>query len=161
MDRKYRLAGNALSLSHDNGNRDVVHSTAPVRVMSVIGQRMPLTTTALGQAFMSRIPDDDLKQLITLLPVAPKSARQQAKLFAELETSRERGYAIDDEVNQPEVVCVGSAIIDVSGSPVAALSISGLAYRMRPRITEVGPGCAAAANMISVARGAPNPNGDQ
>lgn len=195
-DRKYRLAGKALSLSHDNANHvdvrvlarrhlaklrerwnetvnlgiveghdvlyiEVVHSTAVVRVMSVIGMRMRLLTTALGQAYISALPDDDVKELITLLPEAPKSARQRAKLLADLKACRERGYAIDDELNQPEVICVGSAIVDVSGSPIATLSISGPSYRMRPRISEVGASVRDAATAISVALGAPNPNGEQ
>jgi DNA-binding IclR family transcriptional regulator len=194
-DRRYRLAGKALSLSHDTSNHadvrllarahlaklrerwnetvnlgiieghhvvyiEVVHSTATVRVMSWIGQRNVLTSTALGRAFLSRIPADELQQLISLLPDTPKSASAQAELLEEIEVCRERGYAIDDEANEPEVLCVGSAIADVSGSPIAALSVSGPAYRMRPHVTEIGVSCVAAANAISTALGAPS-DGDR
>lgn len=189
-DRKYRLAGKALSLSHDTSNHadvrllarahlaklrerwnetvnlgiieghhvvyiEVVHSTATVRVMSWIGQRNVLTTTALGRAFLSRIPDVEVQQLVRLLPDAPKSAAEQAELLKEIDVCRERGYAVDDELNEPEVFCVGAAIADVSGSPIAALSVSGPAYRMRPRATEIGISCVAAASAISTALGAP------
>ena len=79
--------------------------------------------------------------------------------------SGEGQYRLDDsnhdELNQPEVICVGSAIVDVSGSPIATLSISGPSYRMRPRISEVGASVRDAATAISVALGAPNPNGEQ
>lgn len=190
VDRKYRLAGKALSLSHDDGNHvgvralartqlaklreqwnetvnlgiveghdvvyiDVAYSTATVRVMSVIGLRMPLTTTALGQAFLSRIPDEERKQLVSLLPRAPKSPRLRSQLMAELGACRDRGYAIDDGLNEPDVICVGSAIVDVSGRPIATLSISGPAYRMRSRVAEIGASCRVAANAVSVALGAP------
>lgn len=192
-DRRYRLAGKALSLSHDNGNHvdvrvlartqlnklrerwnetvnlgiieghdvvyiEVVHSTAAVRVMSAfIGQRMPLTTTALGQAFLSRLPDSELKQLIPVLPGTPNSPQQLAKIMSDLEATRQRGYAVDDELNQPEVVCVGAAVVDVGSIPVATLSVTGPAYRMRPRIAEIGASCVAAATAVSEALGAPNP----
>lgn len=195
-DRRYRLAGKALSLSHDNANHvdvrvlartelaklrerwnetvnlgiieghdvvyiEIVHSTATVRVMSIIGQRMPLTTTALGQAFMSALPEDDLRQLISLLPDAPKSARQRAKLLAELRACHERGYAIDDELNEPEVMCVGSVIVDVAGNPIATLSVAGPAYRMRPRCADIGASVKLTASTISAALGAPGPKGPQ
>jgi len=189
-DRKYRLAGKALLLSHDTTNHvdvrvlaraeleklrerwnetvnlgiveghdvvyiDVLYSTAAVRVMSVIGQRMPLTRTALGQTFMSRLPEAEAQQLIAVLREAPTSATERSRLLAELAACRERGYAIDDELNQPEVVCVGSAICDVSGRPVATLSVSGPAYRMRSRVAEIGDSCRAAAGAVSASLGAP------
>jgi DNA-binding IclR family transcriptional regulator len=196
VDRKYRLAGKALSLSHDTSNHvdvqalaraqlgklrerwnetvnlgiveghdvlyiEVVHSTAAVRVMPVIGQRMPLVTTALGRAFLSQMPESEVDQLLDVLPHSPKSSRERAALLDELRLCRDRGYAIDDQMNDPEILCVGSAIVDVSGSPVATLSISGPAYRMRPRLAELGASCATAARAVSLALGAPGSNEDR
>lgn len=194
-DRKFRLAGKALSLSHDTSNHadikllarshlmklrerwnetinlgiieghhivyiEVIHSTATVRVMSWIGQRNVLTSTALGRALLSRIPAGELQQLLSLLPDAPKSAAGKARLIQRIDECRERGYAIDDEENEPEVFCVGAAICDVSGSPVAAFSVSGPAGRMRPHAAEIGISCVAAASAISTSLGAPS-GGDQ
>ena len=189
-DRRYRLAGKALALSHDRSNHvdvrvlaqaqlarlrerwnetvnlaiveggdvlyiDVDYSTAPVRVMSTIGQRMPLTKTALGQTFLSRMTGDELRALLAALEDAPKTAGELDAFMAELAACQERGYAIDDELGTPEVVCVGAPIIDVSGSPIASLSVTGPAYRMRPLIDDIGRSCIAAAAAVSAALGAP------
>lgn len=194
VDRRYRLAGKALLLSHDNTNHvnvrvlartqltqlqarwnetvnlgiveghsvvyiEVLYSTAALCVRSVIGQRMPLTTTALGQAFLSRIADDELNEFVSLMPEAPKTLVKRKRLLAELKLCRDRGYAIDDGLNEPEVLCVGAAVVDVSSTPVATLSVTGPAYRMRPRIGEIGASCVAAARAVSVALGAPDQKG--
>jgi DNA-binding IclR family transcriptional regulator len=48
-----------------------------------------------------------------------------AKLRAELANIRKRGYSIDDQEMVMGVFCVGMPIVDRSGRPVGAISISG------------------------------------
>jgi DNA-binding IclR family transcriptional regulator len=67
--------------------------------------------------------------------------------------SAERGYAVDRQENDVETMCVGSAVTDVTGRPIATISVSGPAFRMAPHVDDVGRSCAVAAASISAALG--------
>lgn len=190
-DRRYRLAGKALALSHGYTNRvdlralampllaelrdtwnETVHlgviegdevvyverleSTAPVQVVSTVGQRMPIANTAMGKAFLSMLPEDEMVRRASELPLEARTGYSLVRLqafLADLRKSRGRGYAIDHMENQLEVICVGSAVTDVTARPIATISVSGPAYRMKGHIEKVGRSCAEAAASISVALG--------
>lgn len=62
---------------------DCVESTRRLRTYSVIGVRAPLHATAVGKAILACAPRDP-------------------------ERTRERGYALDDGKNDPNVRCVGA-----------------------------------------------------
>jgi DNA-binding IclR family transcriptional regulator len=47
----------------------------------------------------------------------------------ELKSIRERGNAIDNEENEEGIRCVGVAVRDHTRRPVAAISVSGRAFR--------------------------------
>jgi DNA-binding IclR family transcriptional regulator len=64
-------------------------------------------------------------------------------LEAELETVRQRGYATAAAELEEGLVAVAAPVFDASGSCVAALSVSGPAYRMAPEtLHELGKLCA-------------------
>ncbi len=190
-DRRYRLAGKALALSHDYTNRvdlralamprlsqlrdewnETVHlgviegnevvyverleSLQPVRVVSIIGQRMPIATTAMGKAFLAALPETERVRRVRDLPLQPRTARSVASveaLLVDLRLTAERGYAVERQENDDDVACVGAVITDVTEKAIASISVSGPAYRMERRLEEVGAACAAAATSISVALG--------
>jgi DNA-binding IclR family transcriptional regulator len=130
--------------------------TAPVRVVSIVGQRMPIASTAMGKAFLSVLPDDEMARRAADQRLHPRTAHSITDLprfMADLRASARRGYAIDDRENQDEVICVGSAVTDVTARPIATISVSGPAYRMESRIATIGESCAGAAASISAALG--------
>jgi IclR family acetate operon transcriptional repressor len=47
------------------------------------------------------------------------------RLLQELESTRRRGYAVDDEEEEIGMRCVGSAVINKSGQPECAISLVG------------------------------------
>jgi DNA-binding IclR family transcriptional regulator len=51
-------------------------------------------------------------------------------LLKELERTGRRGYAVDDEEREEGVRCAGVAILDARGEAVAAVSVSGPAFRV-------------------------------
>lgn len=193
-DRRYRLAGKALALSHDYTNRvdlralampllaelrdewnetvhlgviegnDVVYveRLAPsntVQVVSIVGQRMPIPSTAMGKAFLSALPPEERERRASeqeLTRRTEHSIVDHATFMADLLRSAERGYAVDREENDPETTCVGSAVTDVTGRPIATISVSGPTYRMSDQTDAVGRSCAVAARSISAALGDPD-----
>jgi DNA-binding IclR family transcriptional regulator len=85
----------------------------------------------------------------------PSTITSVRKWRAELDAARARGYAIDDCENEAEIRCVGAAILDHRGLPVAALSVAGPAWRLtRERAEELGPVVAKAAGAVSGRLGA-------
>ncbi len=192
-DRKYRLAGRALSLAHSQSNRvdlrslatptlaalrdtwnetvnlgttdgrdvlylDTLPSASAVRAVVVIGQRLPITTTALGRAHIAAVPVADRAEWIKDLPLPRRTAGTTTsivELLAELDCTVQRGYAVDDEESNEDMICVGAAVRDTSGRAIAAISISGPSFRMKPRLQDIGRDCANSAHAISEALGAP------
>lgn len=192
-DRRYRLAGKALALSHDYTNRvdlralampllaklrddweETVHlgqiegdvvvyverlePSRPVRVVSIVGQRMPIACTAMGRAYLSSLPVDEMRRMVNELSLVKYTSRTivtRKRLLAEVHASMLRGYAIDDQESNEDIVCVGSAVIDVTGRPVGAISISGPAYRTEAIVPQLGEACRMAALSISMSLGAP------
>ncbi len=191
QDRRYRLAGKALALSHDYSNRvdlralampllsrlrdewnETVHlgviegsevvyverlePTAAVRVVSIVGQRMPIASTAMGKAFLAALPREEMERRAgeqELVARSEHSITDPATFLADLVRSARRGYAVDREENGPEITCVGAAVTDVTRRPIATISVSGPTYRMRKQVAEVGRSCAEAAASISAALG--------
>lgn len=121
--------------------RDIVYraKTDPpqgaVRLTSVVGGRNPAYRTAVGKAVLSRrlhtleqvedwIGDAVLEQK------TPHTVTTAEALHAELEATRRRGYAIDDQENEMGVNCVAIAVhLDGSHAPTGAVSVSAVRFR--------------------------------
>ena len=87
-------------------------STQYLRAINRVGRRLPASTTSLGKAILAQRLDTDVDaHLADPLPsLTPHSITDRARLGAELELSRERGYAIDHEENTAGLRCFGFAL---------------------------------------------------
>jgi DNA-binding IclR family transcriptional regulator len=127
-----------------------------VKVTAHLGTRRPLNCSALGKAFLAALPDDervDRVERLLLVRVTPGSIVGRAALRAELGATVARGYSVDAEEAEEGVACVGAAIRDYSGQPVAAISIAGPAERMPPKQDTLVPLLLAAAADVSARLG--------
>lgn len=108
---------------------DILETSRPFRMMARIGCRMPAHLTAMGKAMLAHICASETegpgKDLMAKLQPAAKRALQR-----DLERARRRGFAFDNEENERGVACIGAAILDASGQPLAAMSLSGPSYRI-------------------------------
>jgi IclR family transcriptional regulator, KDG regulon repressor len=107
--------------------------TGGLRMASRVGSRNPAHSTAGGKVLLSYLPDDQLDRFIAEkgLPArTPNTITDRTALEHELNSIRVRGYAIDDEENEEGIRCIGAPIFGESGMPVAAISISGPAFRV-------------------------------
>jgi len=109
---------------------------------------MKIANTSLGKALIASASEHELDQLFDTL--TPSELR---KLRAEMEIVRRRGYATDQEENEPGVACIGAAIVNESGNSVAALSVSGPSIRIQKQEREIGTTLAATCKEISRALG--------
>lgn len=132
-------------------------SSHAVRLVSRVGLRIPLYSTALGKALLAAGPPmmDALVAAQTFEPRTPHTLRDRDALMAEILAIRERGFAIDHGENVAGVHCVAAAVVDHSDVPIAAVSVSGPDSRITEQhVDEFGELVTRLAHELSAAFGA-------
>ncbi|WP_416772890.1 IclR family transcriptional regulator domain-containing protein [Pseudomonas sp. RHF3.3-3] len=122
------------------------------RSAAAMGQHKPMHCTGQGKAILSVMPDSERRDLLKhmpLVPLTPLTITDRDRLLIELEVTRTRGYAIDDEEIALGIRCVAAPVVDSAGQVRGALSIAGPAYRLtRKRLDLLGPEVAASAQRV-------------
>lgn len=117
---------------------DMLEPGRPLRANARIGHRHPAHSTSLGKAMMAFLPDADALALSSDLPQRTINTLTDAdKLRRQVDDVRRRGYAIEVGENEDGLMCIGVPILDRTGYPVAAMSLSAPERRMRPELTAV------------------------
>lgn len=112
----------------------------PVRLTSTVGGRNPAHATAVGKLLLAhhlRTRDDVAAWIgpTDLERRTPRTRRTVDDLHRDLVEARERGYATDDQENEPGVNCLALPVYATSPTtPSGALSVSALAYRTPLRV---------------------------
>jgi IclR family KDG regulon transcriptional repressor len=108
-----------------------LESTQPIRLNSYEGKRLPLHSTAMGKALLAWQKEnlDKLLQHIELTRFTENTIVEKEKLKENLQLVRDRGWALDDQENEPHIRCVGAPVWDIEGKVCGAISVSGLATR--------------------------------
>jgi DNA-binding IclR family transcriptional regulator len=104
-----------------------------VWLASRVGASNPIHCTAMGKAILAFLPPDaaaDIIARIRFTRFTPRTLCTPEALQRSLDRVRRRGYAIDDEEVECGVRCVGAPILNESGHPVAAVSVSGPSSRI-------------------------------
>jgi IclR family transcriptional regulator, acetate operon repressor len=117
---------------------DKVQSSRSVQTIAQIGERVPMHLTGSGWAYLSRL---DARIVDAMLPKdlavdQPELFMDRARLIEELAEVRERGYAINPGRWRPDVASIASAVVDRTGRPLAAMSISMPSYRLVAELHE-------------------------
>ncbi|MBC8262537.1 MAG: IclR family transcriptional regulator, partial [Anaerolineales bacterium] len=132
---------------------DKVECSQAVRMHSAIGRRGFAHCTAVGKAMLAFMSKTEVENVIKEhgLPVCtPNTITEKETLLEELERVRLQGYAVDDIENEEGIRCVGAPIFDHQGRPVAALSMSGPAFRLSmERVKELTGAVISTASKIS------------
>ncbi|WP_231917820.1 IclR family transcriptional regulator [Microbacterium pygmaeum] len=106
-----------------------------VRLTSVIGGRNPAYRTAVGKALLSgRLTSvQEVSDWFGPFPLEQRTANTLTtpeQLLRELEMTRRRGFAVDDEENEVGVNCLALPVhLDGSEIPSGAVSISAVRFR--------------------------------
>ena len=99
-----------------------------MRAFARPGGRVPLHCSSVGKALLSAMPDSQLSKILHrqgLPRVTVKTLNTTVALREDLERSRHRGYAIDDEEHAVGLRCIAAVVFDETSNPVAAVSVSG------------------------------------
>ena len=110
-----------------------------VRLASRVGRRAPAYCTSVGKAMLAGLSGEEVEEIIrasSFKKLTKHTITTPAQLKMELQKIRARGYALDNEENEEGVRCVGAAVQDHGGKPIAAISVSGPAFRVSKAKTE-------------------------
>ncbi len=110
----------------------VVESTLPVRIISNVGETLPLHATAVGKAYLAFESEEGLRNAVgnTLEKFTDKTITDLHALADHLKGVAARGYAVDNGEHLIDVRSVAVPIRDYTRNVVGALAVSGPAYRL-------------------------------
>jgi DNA-binding IclR family transcriptional regulator len=110
-------------------------------MMTEPGAREPVYCTGLGKVLLAGIPEPERDTLIGGLVLEQKTGTTIATADGLRDLVRaveEQGFAFDAEEFQPGASCIAVPVREYGGGVVAALSISGPAFRMaEPRLDDL------------------------
>ncbi len=123
-----------------------------------VGRRLPLHCTALGKVLLAGSPenvreayDQAVSEGAGLAARTPNTIVDRDKFFEHVRTAAGAGFALDLEECTPGLCCAAAPVHDASGRMVAALSVSGPAFRLGEErmLRTVVPAVIAAAETLS------------
>lgn len=109
----------------------VIESTKLIRASSRIGARDPLYCTGLGKVILSKFDNKEIKSILQTIDFTPKTKKTVAgasELQKQINQIRERGYALDDQENDPDCRCVAVGV-PLTGHNIA-ISLSAPSSRL-------------------------------
>ena len=104
-----------------------------VQMVSRIGSRIPIYRSGVGKAIAASMKDSEIKDLwekSEIVAVTPHTITNYDIFLQELNYTRQRGYALDNEENEPGVRCIAAALNCYWGTSQYAFSISAPVHRM-------------------------------
>lgn len=105
-----------------------------MRMFTEVGRRVLPHSTAVGKVLLAWQDEDHVRRVLTRLGLPARTPRTHTSLASfsgELAVVRERGWAVDDEEEEPGVRCMAVPVGPGAGA-VAAVSVSAPASRLEP-----------------------------
>ena len=115
------------------------HNPSGLRMASRIGLRNPAHSSAVGKMILSNFSEEELRSFLkekSLLRRTANTITDPIQLREHLKSVRKQGYAVDDEENEKGIRCVAAPIYNEIGKTVAAISITGPAFRVTRKIIQ-------------------------
>lgn len=112
---------------------DKIDSRNILRIDPGIGTSAPAYCTGLGKAILAFLPQEELDAFLKsakLKPLTPYTITKRKKLKEELEQTRQRGFAVDNEELALGLRCVAAPVFDYAGRCSYSISIAGPAMRI-------------------------------
>lgn len=134
---------------------DKVDSIQPLQIFSQLGARILLHSSSVGKAFLVDFTPEQLDELAsTLVKRTERSPATREELLAEVEKTRQKGYAVSVDEWRIGVAGVGAPIRGVGGDIIGSLGITGPTSRLsRKELARLGEKSLAIAGQISTAMG--------
>ena len=151
--------GETVQLLIESGGKALVleqlRGTHALQVCGEVGLRTPLYSSAPGKAILAWWGDKRRSEWFrgrTLKSFTATTLADRSRLEADLVASRARGYAVDQAEGLEGIHCVAAPILDLHGTPLAAVTIMAPVSRMPvDRFPSLGEQCMTAARAIEAA----------
>lgn len=104
-----------------------------IQMVSRIGSRIPLYCSGVGKAMLAYMDEQEVKDVwknSNIHALTPYTITDFNVFRQELEKTRERGYALDNEENERGVRCIAVSLREYTGRRRYAFSISAPVSRM-------------------------------
>jgi len=149
-----------LAIYHDDMAMNIeqfVPAERQIRDIGWVGRRTPLHATSVGKVLLAYLPAEEAQAVVNALPLPALTSHtitNRQALYAELERVRRQGYALGLEELEVGLNSVAAPVRDHSSTVIAAVSVSGPAYRVtRASLPELASRVIETANSISRALG--------
>jgi DNA-binding IclR family transcriptional regulator len=143
----------AVLRSHHAVNVDQSRGAAAIAAQNWVGQLTPLHATSSGKILLAHQPSETRKQLLDaagLTRYTPHTITSRRVLTAQLTAALADGFATTSEEYEEGLNAVAAPVLDHTGTVVAAVSVSGPAYRFAAaRMSDVADDLMAGAAEIS------------
>jgi IclR family transcriptional regulator, KDG regulon repressor len=155
IDRLSADLGETIHLAQlDQGQ--VRNAQRPVEMFSQAGKVGPAYCTGVGKAMLAHLPPEALDRALerqSFHRFTDHTLDTPARLLAELQAIRARGFAYDREEHEPGIICVAVPILTRAGRAMGALSVTSTTARttldalggLAPKIRETADRIAAEA----------------
>jgi len=121
---------------------EVLESPHRLRIVPSVGSRAPLHATSLGKAVAAFLSTERVMSILEkdrLKSFTPSTITAMTPFLDELEATRERGYAIDNQEETLQCTCVAAPVFDSKNHVTGAVSVSVPSSRILPgRIHQLG-----------------------
>ena len=110
-----------------------------LKMASRIGLRNPAHSSAVGKMILAHFSEEELQSFFkekSLVRRTENTITDPIQLREHLKTVRKQGYAVDDEENEKGIRCVAAPVYNETGKTVAAISITGPAFRVTKKIIQ-------------------------
>jgi DNA-binding IclR family transcriptional regulator len=142
VESLHRLTGQTVHLAVFDGLRAVVVQRAEAsgesNTPATFVENSPAHCTSVGKAILAYQPPETFAKVVAagLQRFTETTITSETDLVAELDATRQRGYAIDDGEHKPGLRCVGAPIRNQAGHVFAAISVSAPAVQLPMADTE-------------------------
>jgi IclR family acetate operon transcriptional repressor len=130
-----------------------VESHNPIRAFFRAGTRGHMHASGIGKALLASMVRREVEKILHSKgcpEFTAKTITSPAELFRDLEITRERGWAFDDEERYDGMRCIASCIYNAFGEAVAGISVSGPTVRFPDHSLQmIGPKVNAVARQVT------------
>jgi len=157
MEQSGETANLAIGKSGDVIFISQMETPNPIRAFFQAGACSPMHASGIGKALLAEMDDERVARIIRqngLERFTPNTITGSARLHDDLEISRKRGWAYDDEERHVGMRCIAAGVFNEHGEVVAGISISGPTLRVTEGLLEkFGPMVRDAAHQLTGAIG--------
>ena len=134
-----------------------VETHASIRAFFPPGTLSRLHASGIGKALLSHMHDTRIDRFLSETPLerfTEFTLTDRKSLIADLETTRQRGFAIDGEERNLGMRCIAAPVFDIHGEAIAGISVSGPISRVsQDHVPELSAAVLEAARDLTAAIG--------